>query len=145
MVLAGIYRLFGDDERLGLLISNAMLFLTLAFVYKIGSQVNGAVGITAAGLAFLDPINLITVNKNQADPMFTLLLAAFFASALNCFRESVRMRDVILVVKATEPVLLPEPALPSTHLTTAAFAHVNVNKIPTDVRAESKDSHPARV
>ncbi len=95
LVLAGAYGLFGEDERVGLLISNLFLWLTIIVVFLIGRQLSPIVGLTAALFFVMDPIGVINANKNQAGTLYGLLIALFFLVSIQAFTPSVTLRRTL--------------------------------------------------
>jgi 4-amino-4-deoxy-L-arabinose transferase-like glycosyltransferase len=95
LVLAGAYGLFGEDERVGLLISNLFLWLTIIVVYLIGRRLSPMVGLIAALLFVMDPVGVINANKNQAGTLYGLLIALFFLVSIQTFTPSVTLRHTL--------------------------------------------------
>lgn len=94
-VLAGAYGMFGEDERVGLVISNLFLWLTIIVVYLIGRKLSPMVGLIAALLFVMDPIGVINANKNQAGTLYGLLIALFFLVSVQAFTPSVSLRRTL--------------------------------------------------
>jgi len=95
VVLAGVYGIFGEDQRYGLVMNNVFLWLTIVVVYMLGRQISGRVGLAAALFFALDPIIFITANKNQADMFFALLLALFLLQTSRYFVDSANLRGLL--------------------------------------------------
>jgi 4-amino-4-deoxy-L-arabinose transferase-like glycosyltransferase len=96
LVLAGAYGLFGEDEVVGLLISNLFLWLTIIVVYLIGRKLSPVVGLIAALLFVMDPIGVINANKNQAGTLYGLLIALFFLVSIQTFTPTVTLRRTLV-------------------------------------------------
>jgi len=102
--LAGVYAVFGVNETVALALNNILLLLCVVGVYLVGARFAWMaalpwperLGLLAAALFFMDPINVVTVNKNQADVLFTLGMITFFLVALRCFSRDVKARDVAI-------------------------------------------------
>jgi 4-amino-4-deoxy-L-arabinose transferase-like glycosyltransferase len=95
IVLAGAYGVFGENERVGLLLSNLFLWLTIIVVYLIGRHLSPTVGLVAALLFVLDPVGVINANKNQAGTLYGLLIALFMLEAVKAFSSSVTLRGTL--------------------------------------------------
>ena len=95
IVLAGAYGIFGENERVGLLLSNLFLWLTIIVVYLIGRHLSPTVGLVAALLFVLDPVGVINANKNQAGTLYGLLIALFMLEAVKAFTSSVTLRGTL--------------------------------------------------
>ena len=95
LVLAGIYGVFGENERNGLVINNVFLWLTVALVYVLGRQISRPVGLVAALFFALDPIIYITANRNQSDILFALLLALFLLQTSKYLTTAGNMRTLL--------------------------------------------------
>ena len=95
IVLAGAYGVFGEDERVGLLMNNLFLWLTIIVVYLIGRKLGPMVGLIAALLFVLDPVGVINANKNQAGALYGLLIALFLLATIKSFSPSVTLRSTL--------------------------------------------------
>ena len=96
VVLAGVYGLFGEDERYGLVLNNIFLWLTIIVAYLIGRTLGPGIGLIAALLYALDPVGLINANNSQAGALYGLLFALFFLVTLRTFTSSVTLRRSLL-------------------------------------------------
>ena len=92
VVLAGAYGAFVEDERVGLILNNIFLWLSIVVAYLIGRSFSPAVGLLAALLFALDPVGVINANKNQAGALYGLLFGLFFLAALRAFTPSVTLK-----------------------------------------------------
>ena len=97
LVLAGIYGAFGENPAFGLVFNNILLLLTVVVVYLIGRNFGPWIGVVAAALFALDPIGLITANKNGSDALFTFLMAVLVLLSLKAWSSKVNITTVALV------------------------------------------------
>jgi hypothetical protein len=96
IVLAGLYGVFGEDERVGLIINNIFLWLTVLLVYFLGKHIRRTVGLLAALFFALDPIIYITANKNQADILYVLLTTLFLLQVARYLARPGSIRILLL-------------------------------------------------
>lgn len=84
-VLSLVYRIFGAQEMVGVVMNNVFLTAMLVLVYLIGRRINPSVGLLAAVLLMLDTIFLAQANRNQSDLMFCFLLTLTTWCFLNSY------------------------------------------------------------
>lgn len=96
VVLAGIYGAFGENEAFALVFNNIVLFSTIIVVYMIGRTFSPKIGLLASLLFVLDPVSVINANKNQAEAVFTLLMALFILVTLRAYTRDVSVRVIVL-------------------------------------------------
>lgn len=95
-VLAGLYGVFGVDERVGIVFNNLLLLGLIVLTFMIGSRFGPWVGLIAAVLIMLDPVYLAQANRNQSDMLFAFLMTAFLMFGLRAITKPVSLLHVIL-------------------------------------------------